>query len=108
MPARESLTVTVGSGTQPQIRWSPDSGVGWLHVGRRDKNQIVWEIRAVDSTNSLHTPVDYGIQPGGAVEMTAPVSLERDVEYEVSVARFTDTKPLGRVLIQVARVKFTP
>ena len=106
--APESLSVSISSELRPEIRWAPDFGVGWLHVGRRDKNQIVWEMWDGDSTNSIRPPVRYGILPNGAIEMEPPVSLEPGVEYEVSLGRFTHDRPFGRVLMQVARVKFTP
>jgi hypothetical protein len=107
-PALQPVTITVGPGLEPEITWAPDSGLGWLHVGRRDRNQIIWQIEARDSTNSLMQPIRYGAKPREAVELTSPVTLEPGVEYELSVARFVDTKPLGRVLIQVVRVKFNP
>ena len=101
------VSFTITQGLEPEIRWSPDSGLGWLHVGRRDKNQIVWEIRTRDSTNSLRQPIRYGIVPPEAELMTAPTTLEAGVEYEISVGRFQNfLNSFG--LVQVARIKFRP
>ena len=55
----QRVTITVSKGLQPEFRWSPDSGLGWIHVGRDDTREQVWELKLSDSTNSIRQPVRY-------------------------------------------------
>ena len=99
----QRVTVTVSSGLQPEFRWAPDSGIAWLHVGRHDKNQQVWQITA-DSTNSIRQPVRYGVAPQGT-QATPAIPLEPGVEYELSVGRY-ETYHDMKMITQIARVRF--
>ena len=100
----QRVALSVSRGLQPEFRWSPDSAIGWLHVGRHDKNQMVWEIIAGDSANSIRQPVRYGVAPAGA--KTQPlIPLEPGVEYELSVGRY-EMYRRAPMMTQIARVRF--
>jgi hypothetical protein len=100
----QRVTVTVSRGLQPEFRWSPDSGIGWLHVGRHDKNQLVWEIFAGDSANSIREPVRYGVAPAGT-RAKPMIPLEPGVEYELSVGQYGTYRGMP-MINQIARVRF--
>ena len=107
-PSLSRLAITIEPGPPPSISWAPDSALGWLHVGRRDKDQVVWRIETQDSTNSMMQSIRYGSVPAGARGRTASVPLEPGVEYTVSVGRFYETGSYGRMRIMLGQLKFTP
>ena len=100
----QRVTVTVSLGLQPEFRWASDSGIAWLHVGRHDKDQQVWQITAADSANSIRQPVRYGVAPQGTRAAPA-IPLEPGVEYELSIGRFEMYHDM-RMITQIARVRF--
>ena len=100
----QRVTLTVGRGLQPEFRWTGDSAIAWLHVGRHDQDQLVWEIIASDSANSVRQPVRYGVAPAGTRAKPA-IPLEPGVEYELSVGRFEMYHDM-RMITQIARVRF--
>jgi len=100
----QRVTITVSRGLQPEFRWSPDSGIGWLHVGRHDKDQLVWEIFSGDTASSMRQPIRYGVPPAGARAKPA-IPLEPGVEYELSVGRIEPYRSTT-LITQIARVRF--
>jgi hypothetical protein len=103
LPGMEQrVQLSVSRGRQPDIRWAPDSAVAWVHVGRVDKNERVWEI--TDSANSIRPPVHYGVTPPGATEK-ALMDLEPGVEYDLSIGRWELYRGY-RIITQIARVRF--
>jgi len=100
----QRVTITVSRGLQPEIRWSPDSGLGWLHVGRNDTREQVWELKLTDSTNSIRQPVRYGVAPSGIAAKPA-IPLVPGAEYELSVGRVEMYRG-SPMITQIARVRF--
>jgi hypothetical protein len=102
-----AVTVQVGSGTSPQISWTPVCRLFLVLVedaGGMGGDQ--WAVES-DSSNSIAPPVRYGtIPPGATDEITLPVTLQAGHAYRVNVFRFTGPGHEDGVLI--GQANFTP
>ncbi len=95
----------ISRGLRPSIRWTPASGLGWIQLARRDKDQVVWAIQSKDSTNCIKPPIQYGVTPPTAEIVDTVVPLEPGVQYELNAAEFRGSR---LVAFQIARVHFIP
>ena len=111
-----SPTITVSSGTTPQISWVPPCKINNLTVFSGtacNKRFECWSIEAVGDTvegvegpylesNRISSGVRYGTVPATAREVYAPIALQVGQEYGVWLARYELS------LIVVASHRFTP
>jgi hypothetical protein len=98
-----NVTVVVSNGTTPSISWTPACRLFFVLV--EEAQGDVWGAIS-DGTNAIETPVQYGVVPTGATELTPPVALNAGTQYTVSVHRWVGPGPQDGVLI--GQLMFTP
>lgn len=75
LPACEGpVTVSVGSGTTPDISWTVRCMAGQVIVGTNPGFVNFWVGTSADSTSSLRPPVRYGIPPNPDALPTQPLA----------------------------------
>jgi hypothetical protein len=88
------VSFSLGSGSAPQIGWSPDCKIGVLAVAKYPLSDIPgqrvpaaeWMIKAGDqfgNDNLLHPILRYGELPSGATAVQGPAPLLADTLYFV-------------------------
>ena len=100
-----SVNISVTGGTTPRFSWTPRCRLCFLNVEPADSGADQWTVIS-DSANLIAPPVEYGVVPVGAEELTSPAELVAGQEYKVVLARFTDPGAQNWELIGI-RV-FTP
>lgn len=81
-----NVSVAVSSGTTPSISWTPACKAFLVLV--EDNGGDVWGVIS-DGTNAIPTPVQYGVVPPSATELTPPSALSPGTAYSVAVHRWT-------------------
>lgn len=84
-PCVANVTVSVSSGTNPSISWSPACRLFLVLVEGAQGDE--WGAIS-DGTNAIATPVRYGVVPAGATELTPPTALSVGTQYTVFVYRW--------------------
>lgn len=101
----QSVTVTVGSGTSPEISWTPECGALALRIQEVGDPTVpfgfMWEL--VGAASPIHPPVRYGDVPGGSIEVAPATPLVRGSTYRANVFRFE-----GHRATLAGAVTFTP
>ena len=75
------------SGTTPLFSWAPRCMAGQVIVGMPDGYANFWVATGTDNTNSLPTPIRYGVSSGSS--SLHPSALAVGVAYRVVVLRAT-------------------
>jgi hypothetical protein len=83
------VTLSVGGGTNPAFRWTPDCRLFLVLVEDPLNGEDQWGVES-DSANGIGPPVTYGTVPAGATkELMSPTALQAGHAYRVDVFRFT-------------------
>ena len=98
-----NVTVSVSSGTTPNISWEPACRA-YLVLVEEDGGDV-WGAVSEDGAHAIATPVRYGVVPTGATELTPPSPLSAGTAYSVSVFRWTGPPQDGTLIGTKA---FTP
>ena len=100
------VTVAVGTGTLPILRWTPACRLFLVLVEDPGSGGDQWGVLS-DSSNSIAPPVTYGTSPAGATkELLPPAVLQHGHVYHLSVFRFTGPGHEDGVVIR--QTDFTP
>ncbi len=85
------VQVVVTPGSAPVVSWTPACGLGFVAVMERgDQTQIYWNLHSAPvGSNSLASPVTYGVTPKGATEDPSTRPLVPGGAYLVRVFRIT-------------------
>jgi len=82
-----AVTIAVSSGTSPSFNWTPACRLFFVNVELGATDQ--WNI-ASDSTNAIAPPVQYGVVPAGARQLTPNVTpLQAGQTYDVNLFYWT-------------------
>ena len=95
-----NITITVGSGTNPQYSWSGDNVFSVTVVRTSDPGTPIWGI-ATPGQDNIESPATHGVIPSVATQLfSTETTLSGGVQYRVTVARingsdfgFTDFTP---------------
>ena len=81
------VTITVSSGTSPSFNWTPTCRLFFVNVELGATDQ--WSIIS-DSTNAIAPPVQYGVVPAGARQLTPNATpLQAGQTYDVNLFYWT-------------------
>ena len=82
------VRVSVTSGTTPTFRWSPNCPIEALIVALPGPGAVVWTTFSSNLTNTIASPVTYGVfPPGSAMTTNLQQFLIAGTTYEVSLIR---------------------
>lgn len=96
-----SVAVTVTSGIQPEVRWTPACRVHTLVVERVADRTVHWFLLAApDTDRAIVPPVRYSVVPAGTIDLTfgQVPALETGTTYAVKLVNtgFPCGDPAGR------------
>ena len=80
----QAVTIRVSAEPVPQFTWTPTCRMGQLEVVRNAPTEVVWHLTS-DST--ILSGLRYGVDPAGAVVVTAAQPLIPNERYFVRVGR---------------------
>jgi hypothetical protein len=105
--ACSDVTVRVSAGLQPAFSWNPACRIEGLAVHLPGPGPIVWSTMSSRLSNTIATPVRYGVFPDGAAQ-TANILLPlvAGTRYQVTLFRGDDSP--GGSLRSVGVTTFVP
>jgi hypothetical protein len=89
--ACSNVTVRVTAGIQPSFTWTPACQIEGLTVHLPGPGAIIWRTVSYRLSNTIATPVGYGVFPDGAAQ-TANILLPlvAGTTYQVTLFRMDD------------------
>ena len=100
-----SVTVAVGPGTVPAIRWTPVCALSDVFVqSPAPGSGPTWRVTMLDASNRILPPITYGDTLPGALNAYSGLPLIAGAIYTAVVGR---TDSLGHIL-QAGSVNFVP
>jgi len=93
------VTVTVSGTTTPSFSWAPACRLFFVNVEPTGAGSDQWNVVS-DSANAISAPVQYGVVPAGARQLTPSVTpLVSGTSYTVYVFRWTGPGKQDGVMI---------
>lgn len=100
-----SVTVTVGPGTTPTVRWTPVCALSDVFIqSAAPGSGPTWRVTMLDASNRILPPITYGDTLPGALNTYSGVPLTAGAVYTAVVGR---TDSLGHI-VQAGAANFSP